>query len=67
MVIAENVQLVGNYALRLIWRDGHATGSLRLLAPAFAGREGTEQSDARIRQMWIIPAKPQRCKRFGFY
>jgi DUF971 family protein len=38
MVTAESVQLVGNYALRLIWKDGHTAGIyefvyLRSLAP----------------------------------
>lgn len=26
MATAENVELVGRYALRILWRDGHQTG-----------------------------------------
>ncbi len=42
MVRAENIELVGQYAVRLTWKDGHATGiyefaSLRDLADAVAG------------------------------
>lgn len=42
MVVAEKAELVGNYALRIEWKDGHSTGIydyelLRSLCPPTSG------------------------------
>ncbi len=39
MAVADTLELVGNYAIRILWKDGHATGIydfglLRSLSPA---------------------------------
>ena len=47
MVLAERIELVGHYALRIVWADGHAAGIydyglLRSLSPATVKNEPPE-------------------------
>ncbi len=49
MVIAEGVELVGHYALRIFWKDGHATGIYDFeLLRSLAAAAGEPESQSNV-------------------